>query len=169
MKNPVDYMVDHTGLTRAEFTAKYDLGKNLLLRLSQGRLQSVTSRISSLLWGEWRVRGLDQDDFMEVYNTLDLDVAYQRWIHNQRIVNKIRLPHTLPKDGGSPFARFVKAIGSVSKTAQVLCVVDVSVQRYADGRIEKMPPSIKQALTDMQYRHVASLEEAQKKWQEQHA
>lgn len=164
MKNPVDFMVERTGLTRAEFTAKHDLGKNLLLRLSQGRLQSVTPRIGGILWGEWQSRGLDQDDFMEEYNTLSVDTAYQRWVHNQRLLNRIRLPRKINAVGGSPFNRFCAEVGSISKTAQVLCVADAVVQGYALGRQREMPDSIREALTDMNYPHTDVLDQKQKEW-----
>lgn len=163
--NPVAFMVDHTTLSRAEFTAKYGFGKNLLGRLAQGRLQSVSPRVSSALWQEWRERGLDQDDFDAMYGTLDVDTAYQRWVQNRRIANQSKLPSAVKDDPKiTPFARLVKAIGSISKTAQVLAVADVVVQRYADGRQRAMPESIRTALHEMNYPHVESLDAAQQRW-----
>lgn len=167
-QNPVDFMIDRTGLSRTEFAIKHGFGKNLLVRVAQGRLQSVTDRISSALWKEWRDRGLDQDDFDSEYGTLDVDTAYQRWVHNRRISNRPLLPRTVKEAPGiTPFARFVKAIGSVSKTAQTLAVADVVVQRYADGRQRSMPDSIKTALHEMSYPHTESLAASQERWHAQ--
>lgn len=169
-KNPVDFMIEKTGLSRTEFAVKHGFGKNLLVRLVQGRFQSVTHRISSALWQEWQERGLDQDEFDEVYGTLNVDLAYQNWVKNRRLTNKVKLPEKV-RDNPSitPFARIVKEIGSISKTAGVLAVADVVVQRYADGRQRTMPESIKQALTDMGYKHTAALEKSQERWHKNHA
>lgn len=164
MENPVSFMIRQTGLTRAEFAAAHDFGKNIMTRLIQGRLQSVTPRISAALWSEWESKGLDQDLFDDTYRTLDVDVAYQRWVTNQRLLNRVKIPPRLLSKAGSPFNQFVQSVGSVSKTAQVLCVADVSVQRYADGRIRKMPPAIREALSQMSYPHVEKLEKAQLRW-----
>lgn len=164
-KNPVAFMVDHTTMSRAEFTAKYGFGKNLLGRLSQGRLQSVSPRVASALWEEWKVRGIDQDDFDAEYGTLDVDTAYQRWVQNRRLSNRAKLPTAVKDDTRiTPFARLVQAIGSISKTAQVLVVADVVVQRYADGRQRSMPDSIRTALHEMKYPHTESLDAAQQRW-----
>ena len=163
--NPVAWMIDRTTLSRAEFSAKHGFGKNLIVRLIQGRLQSVTHRISSALWEEWKERGIDQDEFDAVYKTLDVDHAYQTWIKNRRLSNKAHIPKELKADDKlSPFGRLVKAIGSTSKAAQLLVVPDVAVQRDADGRQKSMPVPVKEALTEMKYPHVASLEAAQKRW-----
>lgn len=168
--NPVSYMVSQAGVSRAEFSAKHGFGKNLMTRLTQGRLQSVTPRIASALWSEWRERGIDQDLFDEEYDTLDVDTAYQRWVKNRRVANRLALPSQLENDTSiTPFARLVRAIGSVSKTASVLVVADVVVQRFADGRQPSMPDSIREALNDMGYPHTAALEAAQKKWHESRA
>lgn len=158
-------MVERTGMSRTEFAVKHGFGKNIFGRLAQGRMQSVTPRISGALWSEWAERGLDQDDFDAEYGTLHVDTAYQAWVKQTREANKDRLPEELDRDKTiTPFARMVKAIGSVSKTAQVLSVADVVVQRYADGRQKAMPTSIREALTDMKYPFTDSLESAQKRW-----
>lgn len=169
-RNPIDFMISQTGMSRTEFAAKHGFGKNTLGRLAQGRLQSVTPRIAGALWSEWQERGIDQDLFDSEYHTLDVDTAYQRWVHNRRLTNRVKLPESVKDDPSiTPFARIVKAIGSVSKTAQTLAVADVVVQRYADGRQKSMPDSIREALVSMGYKHVASLEAAQKKWHSNHA
>lgn len=163
--NPVDFMIQRTGLSRIEFAVKHGFGKNTLGRLVQGRLQSVTPRISDALWAEWRERGLDQDDFDAVYKTLDVDSAYQRWVSNKRLTNRPLLPVSVIEDPRiTPFARLVKKIGSVSKTAQTLAVADVVVQRYADGRQKSMPESIRTALLEMGYEHTEALDKAQQRW-----
>lgn len=165
--NPVDFMISRTGLSRIEFAVKHGFGKNLLGRLVQGRLQSVTPRISAALWAEWRDRGLDQDDFDAEYGTLDIDTAYQRWVTNRRIANRALLPlSALVKDDPkiTPFARLVQAIGSISKTAKTLVVADVVVQRYSDGRQKSMPEAIRTALHEMAYPHTESLDSAQQRW-----
>lgn len=165
--NPVDFMVRRTGLTRPEFSVKHGFGKNLILRLSQGRLASVTPRVEAALWKEWQDRGISQDEFDERYRTLDLNSAYLAWVHNKRLVNKTKIPTTLTQDTSvSPFARIVRAIGSASKTAKLLVVPDVAVQRYADGRHKAMPESIRQALHTMKYPHLAELNAAQERWLE---
>lgn len=165
--NPVDFMIRQTGLTRAEFTAKHDFGKNLLLRYSQGRVASVTPRVAKALWDEWKARGIDQDSFDQEYNTLDIDVAYQRWVHNRRLLNKAKLPTKLSQDTKiSPFGRVVQAVGSISMTAKLLVVPDVAVQRYADGRHKAMPEIIDTALRAMQYPHRTELADAQERWLE---
>ena len=164
-KNPVDFMIERTGLSRTEFAVKHGFGKNLLGRLVQGRLQSVTPRISAALWREWQDRGLDQDDFDEEYGGLDVDLAYQQWVTNRRISNRVKLPESVKDDKQvTPFARMVKAIGSISKTAQTLVVADVVVQRYADGRQKTMPESIRAALHEMSYPHTEALDASQKRW-----
>lgn len=164
-KNPVDFMIERTGLSRIEFALKHGFGKNTLGRLVQGRLQSVTPRIEGALWQEWRERGLDQDDFDAAYKTLDVNSAYQRWVSNKRITNRPLLPLAVKDDPKiTPFARLVRKIGSVSKTAQTLAVADVVVQRYADGRQKSMPESIRTALTEMGYPHVEALDAAQQRW-----
>jgi len=168
--NPVAFMVDQTGLSRTEFTVKHGFGKNLLGRLSQGRLQSVTPRIANALWAEWQERGIDQGTFESQYGTLDVDEAYQTWVQNRRLTNRVKLPETVKDDPKiTPFARIVKAIGSVSKTASTLAVADVVVQRYADGRQKSMPDAIREALTEMGYKHVESLDKAQERWHANHA
>lgn len=168
--NPVDFMIQRSGLSRAEFAAKYDFGRNFLTRVVQGRARSVTTRLSKALWDEWKLKGIDQDDFDDLYRTLDVDTAFQRWVTNRRITNKVKLPETLPNDKKiTPFMRLVRAIGSVSKTAQTLVVADVAVQRYADGRQKTMPDSIKTALHEMQYPHTSSLASAQERWHKDHA
>src|SRR6476469_5510620 len=103
--NPVDFMIQRTGLSRIEFALKHGFGKNTLGRLAQGRLQSVTPRISDALWKEWRDRGLDQDDFDAVDKTLDVNSAYQRWVTNKRVSNRPLLPVSV-KDNPkiTPFA-----------------------------------------------------------------
>lgn len=165
MRNPVDFMIAQTGLNRTEFTVKHGFGKNILTRVVQGRLQTVTPRIEAALWKEWQDRGIDQDLFDEEYGTLSVNSAYQRWVSNRRISNRVKLPVKLPDDRKiSPFARLVRAIGSTSKTAQTLVVADVVVQRYADGRQKQMPEAIRESLTEMRYPHVADLDEAQKRW-----
>lgn len=166
-ENPVAFMIRQTGLSRTEFSVKHGFGKNLLGRLVQGRLQSVTPRIANALWKEWQEHGLDQDDFDGMYHTLDVDTAYQRWVKNRRLSNRLLLPENVKDEPKiTPFARLVKAIGSVSRTAQVLAVADVVVQRYADGRQRTMPDAIREALVEMGYKHAASLEKAQQRWHE---
>lgn len=164
-KNPVDFMIEKTGLSRTEFAVKHGFGKNILGRLVQGRFQSVTPRIANALWAEWQTLGLDQDDFDAEYKTLDVDFAYQQWVKNRRLTNRVKLPASVKDDPRiTPFARIVKAIGSVSQTAAVLAVADVVVQRYADGRQRSMPTSIREALTEMGYSHVETLDKAQERW-----
>ena len=170
MRNPVDFMVDKTGMSRVEFALKHGFGKNTLGRLVQGRLQSVTPRISSALWSEWQERGLDQDDFDAEYKTLDVDFAYQQWVRNRRVTNRVKLPASVKDDPQiTPFARLVRAIGSVSKTAATLAVADVVVQRYADGRQRSMPEAIREALTQMGYKHTEALDKAQQRWHKKRA
>lgn len=163
MKSPTTFMIEKTGMSRIEFAVKHGFGKNIFVRLDQGRLQSVTPRIANALWAEWQERGLDQDDFDAEYSTLDVDFAYQRWVKNRRLLNKVKLPSSVIDDSTiTPFARLVRAIGSISKTAGVLAVADVVVQRYSDGRQKAMPEAIREALSDMNYPHVEELDRAQK-------
>ena len=170
MRNPIEFMISRTGLSRTEFAVKHGFGKNLLTRLAQGRLQSVTPRISGALWSEWQDRGIDQDEFDAEYGTLDIGVAYQRWVSNRRITNRVKLPANVVNDPSiTPFGRIVQRIGSVSKTAQTLAVADVVVQRYADGRQKTMPEAIRTALTEMGYGHVDALDKAQHMWHEKSA
>ena len=98
MRNPVDFMIDKTGMSRIEFALKHGFGKNTRGRLVQGRLQSVTPRISSALWSEWQEHGLDQDDFDAEYKTLDVDFAYQQWVRNRRVTNRVKLPASVKDD-----------------------------------------------------------------------
>ena len=169
-QNPVEFMIQRAGMSRADFGVKYDFGRNFLTRIVQGRVRSVTDRLSKSLWDEWKRKGIDQDEFDEIFNTLDTDLAYQRWVSNRRLSNKPKLPQKLTDDRSiTPFARVVDAIGSVSKTAATLVVADVAVQRYADGRQKAMPDSIRTALHEMGYPHVESLESAQKRWHRDNA
>lgn len=152
-------------MTRAEFAVKHGFGKNLFGRIVQGRLPSVTPRIADALWGEWRERGLSLDDFEAEYHTTDLDLAYQNWVSSRRLANRGLLPSVVDNDPAiTPFARVVKKIGSVSKTAQTLAVSDVVVQRYADGRQKVMPVSVRKALQEMKYPNLEALDAAQKRW-----
>lgn len=165
MRNPVDFMIVKTGMSRIEFAAKHGFGKNIFGRIAQGRFQSITPRISNALWQEWHERGISQDEFDAEYHTLDVNTAYQNWVTNRRITNRVKLPVAVKDDPSiTPFARVVKAIGSVSKTAQTLAVADVVVQRYADGRQPTMPESIREALHEMGYKHTDTLDKAQQKW-----
>lgn len=164
-KNPIDFLVDGTGLTRAEVTAKQKLGKNLLLRMSQGRLQGITERMSDVLWAEWDRAQPDHLAFVDAYGTEDLDTAYQAWVKSARKSRKGKLPKVLSQDVRiPPFGRLVKAIGSVSKTAQFLAVADLPVQQYAKGKQLKMPDVIREALTDLAYPHIEELDSAQRNW-----
>lgn len=165
LTNPVDFMVRKTGLSRAEFTAKHELGKNLLLKASQGRVQSITGTISQALWSEWKAKGIDQDLFDEEYGTTDLDVAFQHWRSEDRKRRRGTVPETVVNDSGiSPFMRMVKAIGSLSKTAKMLAVPDLPVSQYASGRQVVMPKSISTALKELGYPYVYQLDKAQRNW-----
>ena len=94
----------------------------------------------------------------------------QQWVKNRRLTNRVKLPGSVKDDPSiTPFARLVKAIGSVSKTAGVLAVADVVVQRYADGRQRSMPDAIREALTEMGYKHVETLDKAQQRWHKRRA
>lgn len=164
--NPVVFMIARSGLNRAEMTVKYGFGKNLLLRASQGRVQSITRRVANALWAEWEVKGIPQDLFDETYDTLDLDVAYRAWIDAERYARRGRLPLKIEQDRNiSPFARLVKALGSVSHTAKFLCVADLPVQRYAEGK-QDMPQPVREALDALGYPYTEELDSAQKKWVE---
>lgn len=169
MRNPVDVMIERTGMSRIEFALKHGFGKNTLTRLVQGRLQSVTPRVAGALWAEWRERGIDQDEFDEAYKTLDVDSAYQTWVTNRRILNGAKVPVSVNDDPKiTPFARIVRAIGSISKTAQTLVVADVVVQRYADGRQKAMPDAVRESLITMNYPHTEELDKAQQRWHANH-
>ena len=169
LTNPVDFMVRKTGLSRAEFTAKHELGKNLLLKASQGRVQSITGTISQALWSEWKAKGIDQDLFDEEYDTLDLDLAFQRWRSEDRKRRRGTIPVAVVNDRNvSPFMRLVKAIGSLSKTAKMLAVPDLPVSQYASGRQTVMPKSIATALRELGYPHAKDLDKAQRVWLEKH-
>lgn len=165
--NPVDFMVRRIGLSRAEVTAKHGLGKNLLLKASQGRVQSITPKISSVLWKEWQDRGIDQDEFDSVYDTLDLDIAYQLWRREARKAHVGEVPTKVSQESRlSPFARLVNAIGGETRAAKLLFVPDVPVAQYASGRQKAMPVPILEALRDLQYPHVDNLDRAQRVWRE---
>lgn len=169
LTNPVDFMVRKTGLSRAEFTAKHGLGKNLLLKASQGRVQSITGTISQALWSEWKAKGIDQDLFDEEYGTTDLDVAFQHWRSEDRKRRRGTVPVAVPNMPYlSPFMRLVTAIGSLSKTAKMLAVPDLPVSQYASGRQTVMPKSIATALGELEYPHTKDLDRAQRVWLEKH-
>lgn len=165
--NPVDFMIHKTGQSRAEITAKYGLGKNLLLKASQGRVQSITPKIETVLWKEWKERGIDQDVFDEYFHTLSLDHAYQGWRSDIRFGRRGLVPTKVSQDTSiSPFRRLTQAIGSLSKTAKLLMVADLPVQHYAEGVVQTMPEPIENALTDLGYPYVEELKKAQLSWQE---
>lgn len=166
-QNPVDFMVKRTGLSRAELTAKHSLGKNLLLKASQGRVQSITPKIANVLWKEWADRGIDQDEFDTLYNTLDLDLAFQRWRTKERQARAGQVPTVVRQlTKFSPFQRLVSAIGGESRTAKLLMVADIPVAQYASGRQTAMPVPIHQALTDLKYPHIEALDKAQRAWKQ---
>lgn len=163
--SPVDFMVRRIGLSRAELTAKHGLGKNLLLKASQGRVQSITPKIANVLWKEWQERGIDQDEFDALYSTLDLDLAFQRWRTRERLARAGQVPTTVRQlTQFSPFQRLVSAIGGGSRTAKLLMVADIPVAQYASGRQTAMPVPIHQALTDLRYPHIEALDKAQRAW-----
>ena len=165
--NPVDFMIRRIGLSRAEVTAKHRLGKNLLLKASQGRVQTITPRISVVLWKEWQDRGIDQDEFDALYRTLDLDLAYQTWRQKARKRNKGEVPTRISQNVAlSPFRRLVDAIGGEARTAKLLFVPDVPVSQYASGRQKAMPVPILEALKDLEYPHIDTLDRAQRTWRE---
>lgn len=167
--NPVDFMVHKTGLSRAELTARHGLGKNLLLRASQGRVQSITPKIEMVLWKEWKARGIDQDLFDSEYRTLSLDHAFQTWRDRTRKARQGLVPAQVPQDPAiPPFYRIVNAIGSLSATAKLLMVADLPVDNYAKAQTVGMPEPIFKALTDLKYPHISELDKAQKAWQEAH-
>lgn len=169
MNNPIDFMIAKTGMSRAEVTAKYSLGKNLLIRASQGRVQSITPKIESVLWKEWKERGIDQDLFDEEYGTLSLNHAFQVWRAQERASRRGDVPVQVENDTKiPPFARLVKAVGSISKTAKLLMVADLPVQSYTRGTTAGMPEPIKEALDELGYPHTKGLAQAQKIWQEKH-
>lgn len=168
VQNPVDFMIRRTGISRNEMTAKHGLGKNLLLKACQGRVQSITPRISVVLWAEWRDRGIDQDEFDARYRTLDLDLAYHRWrVQMRRDAaksfgwDKLRLAQTTAT---SPFRRLVDALGGETRAAKLLLVPDLPVSQYATGKQRVMPPSIYEALTQLRYPHLVELNKAQLQW-----
>ena len=164
--NPIDYMILKTRSSRAEITEKYGLGKNLLLKATQGRVQSITPRISQALFKEWQEKGLDFDMFDEVYGTLDLDVAYKKWISEARFQDRGSLPVEVENDPSiSPFMRLVNAVGSKSRMSQLLRVPDRPIFQYAEGERKTMPETIRVALAEMDYPHLGALEEAQIIWQ----
>lgn len=165
--NPIDFMVNRTGLSRAEVTAKHGLGKNLLLKAAQGRVQSITPRISVVLWKEWADRGIDQDEFDAMYNTLDLDLAFQQWRKNKRRENKGTVPTKFEQLATiSPFRRLVNAIGSESAAAKLLMVADLPVTQYASAKQKEIPEPIVEALRDLEYPHISELDRAQRTWRE---
>lgn len=165
--NPVDMMVKRTGQSRAELTAAHGLGKNLLLKASQGRVQSITPKITNVLWKEWAARGIDQDEFDTLYNTLDLDLAFQRWRTQERRSRAGQVPTVVRQVVKfSPFQRLVTAIGGESRTAKLLMVADIPVAQYASGRQTAMPIPIQEALRDLKYPHIEALDKAQRTWKQ---
>lgn len=163
--NPVDWMIQRTHQSRAEITAKHGLGKNLLLRCSQGRVQSITPRVEAVLWKEWSEKGLDQDAFDAEFGTLSVALAFEKWRESQRIARRGLVPTKVESnDKIPPFARLVKAVGSISATAKLLMVADLPVQNYAQAVTATMPEPIRTALTEMAYPHVEQLDKAQLTW-----
>lgn len=162
--SPIDFMVSKSGMSRREVTAELGLGKNLLLRMSQGRLQSVTERVSSGLFGLWDAKGIPHTLFSDEYGTLSLDSAYQAWRDASRVARRGSVPQPIP-GAGAPFARIVASIGSVSAAAKLLMVPDLAVQAYAAGS-PIMPETISAALSDLGYAHIHELDKAQKRWAE---
>ena len=165
--NPVDFLVKKTGLSRAELTARHGFGKNLLLKASQGRVQSITPRIEIALWKEWQDRGMDQDLFDQEFGTLSLDLAFQRWRAEQRAQRRGQVPTKVEHSQFvTPFGRLVNAVGSISAMAKLLMVADLPVENYAKARTVSMPEPIHDALVELGYPHISELDRAQKKWQE---
>lgn len=163
--NPADFMIKRTGMSRMEITEKHLLGKNLLLKVSQGRVHTITPRIESVLWHEWTERGIDQDLFDAEYGTLSLDTAYQKWRDQQRARNNGKIPTGVKLDPRvSPFRSIVNAVGGVSRMAKILLVADSPVEEYAKGRQIVMPLSVREALSDVKYPNIEKLDIAQKAW-----
>ena len=167
-RNPVDWMVARTRMSRASFTYKYGFGQNLLLRISQGRFLSITPRIVDALLNEWAARGIPLSEFSEEFGTLDIDEAYQEWVKKTRISHRSAMPHRVADNTALlPFARLVAEVGSISGMAKLLVIPDIYVQSYSDGKHAIMPEVLKKALHEVGYPYVEELEKAQRIWMEE--
>lgn len=153
-ENPLSHALRVLGMTRADFGAKYSIGKSYLLRMSQGRTSSMSEFVQRALLEEADIRGL------EVF--IDLDTSWDRWIHQHRAAQSLPAPD--PDTSLSPFERMVKAVGGTTRMAAILAVPDVLVTRYLRGTTTSMPGPIREALEEMRYPHRVALERGMDQW-----
>lgn len=162
--NPFDWAIKRLGMTRADFSRASGLGRAYLLRVGQGRHSQIGNRALHALYDQAKKRGVDLDaELEERYGTEDLQEAWDRWVYRHRKAQTIPLP---AKGNGNPFARLVRAAGSVARMAALLAVPDPLVERYTKGLTPRMPAPIREALEQMDYPHLDSLDSQMKAWVE---
>lgn len=156
-ENPLTHALRVLGMTRTSFGVKYNLSRQYLLRVSQGR-SNMTDYIKRSLLEEADIRGLD---FFP-----DLDASWDRWLHEHR--SQQTLPAPVKDKSLSPFARLVKATGGASRMAAILAAPDTLVSRYLNGNTRGMPTAIREALDDMGYPYREELERSMDEWSKRH-
>lgn len=161
--NPLGFVLDRLGMTRAAFGVKYELSKPYLLKVSQGRASSLSEYVSMALLEEAEIRGIDLDEDLRAQYGYDaLDLCWQKWIVDHRSAQTLPAPSRSPDL--NPFARLVASVGGVARMAAILAVPDFVVSRYVKGLSKTMPEPIETAMMEMGYPHVQSLKEAMIAW-----
>lgn len=167
-KNPLDWALDKIGMTRAAFGAELGFGKSYLIRLSQGRHSHLGTAVEAKLYKLAEAKGIDLDEeILGQYGpSLTLDEAYDYWVVEHRKAQT--LPDPAKDTRMNPFMRLVTAAGGVARMSALLAAPDPLVERYAKGKTYRMPGPVFVALTDMEYPHVSSLDEAMQRWEVAH-
>lgn len=152
--HPLDRHLSVLGLGRRDFETASGLSKQYLLRVAQGRASGLSDTIVVSLTELYVDRGLERP------SDEDLRGEWETWVREHR-KGQDALPSP-KKGGGSPFACLVDAIGGVARTAAVLAVPDILVDRYR--KAETIPQPIVDALLDVGYPYLDQLIGAQEKY-----
>lgn len=156
--NPLDFSLKELGLTRAEFGRQVDLGKQYLLRVSQGRHSQIGEYTQQEIYRIAEKKGVDIDKLVkDQYGVKPLQKAWDRWVTEHRKAQTLPNPG---KEGANAFDRLVKAVGGVARMSALLAVSDPLVERYAKGVTKNMPGPIRTALEEMGYKHTNDLDKA---------
>jgi len=156
--NPLDFALKELGMTRAEFGRQADLGKQYLLRVSQGRHSQIGEYAQKEIYKFAEKKGVNIDKLVkDQYGVKPLQKAWDRWVSEHRKAQSIPKPS---KDGANAFDRLVKAAGGVARMSALLAVSDPLVERYAKGVTKTMPGPIRTALEEMNYPHIKDLDKA---------
>lgn len=167
---PVDRLVKASGLSRRAFAHTYNVGEQILLRLSQGRFTAVPPSVTQALREAYPDPRDMNSILTEEYGTQDIGEAYELW-RASRAASTGHLPtekELAAKNDGetSPAQMLAAAVGSMSKLAAILQVHDYVVRRYVSGRTRELPASMRAAMKKLEWPHIDHLDRAQQSWLE---